>query len=31
MNPIRTRLVIRPWMAKFEKTFLENQSFAMPG
>ena len=30
-NPTRTRLVTRPWMAKLEKTFLENQSLARPG
>ena len=31
INPIRTKLVTSPWMAKFEKTFLENHNFAIPG
>ena len=30
-NPTSTRLVTRPWMAKLEKTLLENQSWAWPG
>ena len=31
INPIRTKLVTSPWIAKFEKTFLENHNFAIPG
>lgn len=29
--PVRIKLVTRPWMAKLEKTFLENHNLARPG